>query len=45
MDSKNCSRDFPGGPSAKNVPSNAENMGSIPDLGTKILYVMGQQSP
>ena len=28
--------DFPGGPVVKNLPCNAEDMGSIPDWGTKI---------
>ena len=29
-------RDFPHGPVAKNLPSNAGDMGSIPDQGIKI---------
>ena len=33
--------DFPGGPVVKNPPSNAGDMDSIPDRGTKIPYAMG----
>ena len=33
-----------GGPVVKNPPSNAENVSSIPRQGTKIPYVMGQQT-
>ena len=29
-------RDFPGGPVVKNLHSNAGDMGSMPDQGTKI---------
>ena len=36
--------DFPGGPVIKNLPSNAANMGLIPDQGTKIPHAMGQLS-
>ena len=28
--------DFPGGPAVKNLPSNAEDAGSVPGQGTKI---------
>ena len=31
--------DFPGGPLVKELPSNAGEMGSISDQGTKIPYV------
>ena len=34
--------DFPGGPVVKNPPCNAEDAGSIPGQGTKILHVMEQ---
>ena len=37
--------DFSGGPVVKNMPSNAEDAGSTPGLGTKIPHAMGQQSP
>ena len=37
--------DFPGGPVVKNLPSNAEDAGSIPGWGTKIPYAAGQLSP
>ena len=36
--------DFPDGPVAKNLPSNAGNMGSIPGWGPKIPHAMGQLS-
>ena len=36
--------DFPGGPVVKNLPSNAEDTGSIPGRGTKIPHVAGQLS-
>ena len=36
--------DFPGGPVVKNLPSNAEDMGSIPGWGTKISHAAGQLS-
>ena len=29
-------RDFPGGPVVKNLPSNVEDLGSIPSRGTKV---------
>ena len=38
-------RDFPGGPVVKNLPSNAGDKGSIPGQGTKIPHAMGQLSP
>ena len=37
--------DFPGGPVAKHLPSNAGNAGSIPGLGTKIPPALEQLSP
>ena len=37
--------DFLGGPVAKNLPSNAGDMGSIPGQGTKIPHATGQLSP
>ena len=39
------SRDFPGGPVVKNLPSNAGDSGSIPGGGTKIPHAVGQLSP
>ena len=36
--------DFLGGPVAKNLPSNAGDMGSIPGQGTKIPHTAGQLS-
>ena len=36
--------DFPGGPMVKNLPSNAEDMGSIPGPGTKTPHASGQLS-
>ena len=33
--------DFPGGPVIKNSPSNAGDVGSIPDEGTNILPAVG----
>ena len=42
---KNAMGDFPGGPVVKNLPSNAEDMSSIPDRETKIPYAKGQPSP
>ena len=36
--------DFPGGPVAKNLPSNAGDAGSIPGQGTKIPHATGQIS-
>ena len=35
---------FPGGPVVKNWPANGGDMGSIPDLETKIPHTMGQLS-
>ena len=44
QDSVACnSGDFPGGPQAKTLPFSAEDVGSIPDLGTKILHACGQK--
>ena len=38
--------DFPGGPVVKNLPSNAEDVGSILGQGTKIPHAAGQlESP
>ena len=37
--------DFPGGPMAKNLPSNAGDKGSIPVRGAKIPHATGQLSP
>ena len=37
--------DFPSGPVVKNLPSKAEDMGSIPGQGTKIPHATGQLSP
>ena len=34
-------KDFPGGPVVKNLPSNVEDMGSIPGEETKILHLVG----
>ena len=42
---KELSRDFPGGPVVKNLPSNAGDVGSIPSRGTKIPHAVGQLSP
>ena len=38
-------RDFPGGPVVKNLPSNAGDVGLIPGRGTKIPQAVGQLSP
>lgn len=38
-------QDFPGGPVVKNLPSNAEDAGSIPGRGTKSLHDMVQLRP
>ena len=38
-------QDFPGGPVAKNPPSNAGDAGLILGWGTKIPHAMGQLSP
>ena len=35
-------RDFAGGPVVKNPPSNAGDMGSVPDQGTKIPHTVEQ---
>ena len=37
-------RDLSGGPVVKNIPSNAEDMGSTPGWGAKILHATGQLS-
>ena len=37
--------DFPGGPVVKNLPCNAQDVGSIPGWGSKILHAPGQGSP
>ena len=42
---ENTSWDFPDDPVAKNLPSNAGDMGLIPGQGTKIPHAMGQLSP
>ena len=34
--------DFPGGPGVKNLPCKAEDVGSIPDWGTKIPHATEQ---
>ena len=44
MHEDNRSRDFPGGPVAKNLLSNAGDTGSIPGQGTKIPHAMGKLS-
>ena len=36
---------LPLGPGVKNLPSNAADVGSIPDLGTKIPHATQQLSP
>ena len=40
-----ANRDFPGGPVAENLPSTAEDEGSIHGQGTKIPHAIGQLSP
>ena len=35
--------DFLGGPVVKNLPVNAEDIGLIPDLGTKVPHTVGQR--
>ena len=45
MKHKNNFRDFPGGPGAKNLPSNAGDAGSVPGRGTKIPHALGQLIP
>ena len=42
---KKKASDFPGGPVVKNSPADGGDMGSIPDLETKIPYTTGQLSP
>ena len=42
---KNCTRDFPGGPVIKNLPSKAGDTGSIPGRGTKIPHANGKTKP
>ena len=42
---KRRKRDFPGGPVVKNLPSNAEDAGSIPGRGTKISHAVRQLNP
>ena len=37
--------DFPGSPVVKNLPANAEDMGSIPGLEIKIPHATGRLSP
>ena len=37
--------DFPGGPVVKSLPPSAEDVGSIPDQGTKIPYSPGATKP
>ena len=41
---KQNSRDFPGGPVVKNLPSTAGDASSIPGRGTKIPHAAGQLS-
>ena len=36
---------LPGGPVVSNLPTNAEDTGSIPGLGTRIQHAMRQLSP
>jgi len=38
-------RDFPGGPVVKNLPCDAEDLGSIPGWGTKTPHAMEQLNP
>ena len=44
LDQKGRSRDFPGSPVVKDLPSNAGDLGSIPGLGTRIPHTTGQPS-
>ena len=44
QDQKSYGRDFPGGPVVKNLPCNAEYMGSIPGQETNISRASGQFS-
>ena len=39
---RSLSRDFPGGPVVENLPSNAGNVGLIPNGGTRIPHAVGQ---
>ena len=39
---KNLEEDFPDGPVAEDLPCNARDMGSVPDLGTKIPHAVEQ---
>ena len=39
------SQDFPGGPMVKNLPCNAEDVGSIPGWGTRIPHAVRYLSP
>ena len=41
---KSETRDFPGGPVVKNLPSNVGDAGLIPGRGTKIPHAVGQLS-
>ena len=41
----NRTKGFPGGPVVKNLPSSAEDVGSIPGQGTKIPPAVGQPNP
>ena len=41
---KTINKDFPSGPVAENLPSDAQDVGSIPSWGTKILHATGQLS-
>ena len=43
--SKEICENFPGGPSVKNLPSNAGDVGWIPGWGTKISHASGKLSP
>ena len=40
---KEQSRDFPGGPVGKTLPSNAGRVGSIPGWGAKVHMSLGQK--
>ena len=41
---KTINKGFPSGPMVKNLPSDAQDVGSIPSWGTKILHATGQLS-
>ena len=41
---KEQSRDFPGGPVGKTLPSNAGRVGSIPGWGAKVHMSLGQKT-